>query len=128
MAEGRSTGVPKILRAMRNNGSPSPIFETDDDRTWFLTRLPVHVGFSRTEEHGGERDSGQGISLKIEQEASSTDQVTPQVTDQDNQLENKDNSANTPQVTERLGYLVSRLQGEMSRTDLQTALWTAPTG
>ena len=41
LAEGRSTGVPKILRAMRNNGSPPPSFETDDDRTWFLVRLPA---------------------------------------------------------------------------------------
>ncbi len=42
LAEGRSTGVPKILRAMRSNGSPPPRFETDQDRTWFLTRLPAH--------------------------------------------------------------------------------------
>ena len=35
LAEGRSTGIPKILRAMRNNGSLPPVFESDDDRTWF---------------------------------------------------------------------------------------------
>ena len=42
LAEGRSTGIPKILRAMHKNGSPAPVFESDDDRTWFLVRLPVH--------------------------------------------------------------------------------------
>jgi len=42
LAEGRSTGIPKILRAMEANGSPPPEFETDDDRTSFLIRLPVH--------------------------------------------------------------------------------------
>ena len=42
LAEGRSTGIPKILRSMHGNGSPAPLFESDDDRTWFLTRLPVH--------------------------------------------------------------------------------------
>ena len=42
LAEGRSTGVPKILRAMRQNGSPEPVFESDEDRTWFLVRLPAH--------------------------------------------------------------------------------------
>ena len=42
LAEGRSTGIPKILRAMRENGSPAPILETDDDRTSFLVRLSVH--------------------------------------------------------------------------------------
>ncbi len=42
MTEGRSTGIPKILRVMKNNGSPKPEFETDDDRLHFLIRLPVH--------------------------------------------------------------------------------------
>ncbi|MCC5840762.1 MAG: putative DNA binding domain-containing protein [Opitutales bacterium] len=42
LTEGRSTGIPKILRAMHDNGSPAPEFETDEDRTFFLIRLPVH--------------------------------------------------------------------------------------
>ena len=42
LAEGRSSGVPKILRTMRNNGSPPPRFETDKDRAWFRVRLPAH--------------------------------------------------------------------------------------
>ena len=42
LTEGRTTGIPKILRAMRANGSPAPKFETDPDRTSFLVRLPVH--------------------------------------------------------------------------------------
>lgn len=42
LTEGRATGIPKILRAMRDNGSPMPGFETDEDRTSFLIRLPVH--------------------------------------------------------------------------------------
>lgn len=45
LTEGRSTGVPKILRVMKANGSPVPVFETDDDRSYFLIRLPVHTGF-----------------------------------------------------------------------------------
>ncbi len=42
LTEGRSTGIPKILRAMAANGSPAPVFETDEDRSYFLIRLPVH--------------------------------------------------------------------------------------
>jgi ATP-dependent DNA helicase RecG len=44
LTEGRSTGIPKVLRVMAENGSPAPEFETDDDRTYFLIRLPIHVG------------------------------------------------------------------------------------
>ena len=42
LAEGRGTGLPKIRRAMRQNGSPDPIFDFDDARTWFRVRLPAH--------------------------------------------------------------------------------------
>ncbi|MCL2644309.1 MAG: putative DNA binding domain-containing protein [Betaproteobacteria bacterium] len=42
LTEGRSTGIPKILKEMAANGSPPPIFETDDDRISFVIRLPRH--------------------------------------------------------------------------------------
>ena len=42
LAEGRSTGIPKILKAMSENGSPAPVFEIDGERSYFLTRLPSH--------------------------------------------------------------------------------------
>ncbi|MCK4467153.1 MAG: hypothetical protein KAU60_02250, partial [Desulfobacterales bacterium] len=42
LTEGRGTGIPKILRAMKANGSPAPRFETDDDRTYFVSYFPAH--------------------------------------------------------------------------------------
>jgi ATP-dependent DNA helicase RecG len=51
LTEGRSTGIPKILQAMKNNGSPLPEFESDDDRTHFLIRLPVHERADRITPH-----------------------------------------------------------------------------
>lgn len=42
LTEGRSTGIPKMRRVMKANGSPPPIFETDEYRTSFLVRLPAH--------------------------------------------------------------------------------------
>ena len=44
LTEGRGTGIPKILRAIRKNGSPLPIFETNDDRMYFVARFPIHPG------------------------------------------------------------------------------------
>ncbi len=34
-----------MLKAMRANGSPRPVFETDRNRTYFLVRLPLHPVF-----------------------------------------------------------------------------------
>jgi len=42
LTEGRGTGIPTIKKAMKVNGSPSPVLETDDQCTYFLTVLPVH--------------------------------------------------------------------------------------
>lgn len=50
LTEGRNTGIPKIKRALENNGSPAPIFETDNDRTYFTTTILIHEGFKNTPE------------------------------------------------------------------------------
>lgn len=39
MTEGRGTGIPKIRKFMTQNKSEEPIFETDEDRVYFLTIL-----------------------------------------------------------------------------------------
>lgn len=42
LTEGRSTGIPTIYKQMKQNGSPAPVFETDDENNYFLTVLRVH--------------------------------------------------------------------------------------
>ena len=42
LTEGRSTGITKMLKVLARNGSPAPVFETDEERSYFLIRLPVH--------------------------------------------------------------------------------------
>jgi ATP-dependent DNA helicase RecG len=42
LTEGRCTGIPKIIKAMKDNGSPSPVFKTDDERTYFVAILNIH--------------------------------------------------------------------------------------
>lgn len=108
LAEGRSTGVPKILRAMRSNGSPEPGFESDGDRISFLVRLPVRPEF-----------------LPGSDEAE-TAQHRGNSTIQDKKLNNKDKSADTVQAavqaTEQVGRLVLALKGDMHRQELQDRL------
>jgi ATP-dependent DNA helicase RecG len=40
--EGRGTGIPKIMRAIKKNRSPEPRFKTDAHRTFFAVTFPVH--------------------------------------------------------------------------------------
>ncbi|SFS33382.1 ATP-binding protein [Sphingobacterium wenxiniae] len=52
LTEGRGTGFPAIYDAMEKNGSPDPIFETDQDRNYFLATLPAHQGISNGVSNG----------------------------------------------------------------------------
>ena len=42
LTEGRSTGFPKIYKAIEKNGSPRPEFTTDIDRNYFLAVFKKH--------------------------------------------------------------------------------------
>lgn len=42
LTEGRGTGIPKIRKALSVNGSPEPMFETDDERSYFQVELFIH--------------------------------------------------------------------------------------
>jgi ATP-dependent DNA helicase RecG len=42
LTEGRGTGFPIFYRSLKENGSPEPVFEKDDDRTYFLATLYIH--------------------------------------------------------------------------------------
>jgi ATP-dependent DNA helicase RecG len=45
LAEGRGTGIPKIYRSTRENGSPDPRFDFDASRTYFRVTLPAHPDY-----------------------------------------------------------------------------------
>lgn len=42
LTEGRNTGFRKIRKVLEYNGSPKPVFMTDDERSYFLTVLMIH--------------------------------------------------------------------------------------
>ena len=45
LIEGRNTGYPTILKALRENGSPYPKFDMDENRTYLTVTLPIHSYF-----------------------------------------------------------------------------------
>jgi ATP-dependent DNA helicase RecG len=42
LTEGRGTGLPIIHSSLEENGSPPPVFETDENNAYFLCILPIH--------------------------------------------------------------------------------------
>jgi ATP-dependent DNA helicase RecG len=45
LVEGRNTGIPTAIKAIRENNSPLPIFLTDDQRSFFSVIVPIHESF-----------------------------------------------------------------------------------
>jgi ATP-dependent DNA helicase RecG len=66
LTEGRSTGFPTIYDVMEENGSPTPIFQTDEKYTCFLTILPVNQDYLRIveEEKQKEMETQQNSGVK----------------------------------------------------------------
>lgn len=67
LTEGRNTGFRKIRNALHNNGSPEPLFETDEERTYFSTTLYVHPDFEKSKTitrdgNDGNRDGNDGLT------------------------------------------------------------------
>ena len=45
LTEGHATGLPALKKAMQLNGSPEPVFDFDEQRTWFQVMMPIHPAF-----------------------------------------------------------------------------------
>ena len=95
-------------QSVRQNGSPEPIFESDENRTWFLVRLPVHErAYLAATDQDTIHDTQQDKSLKNKEKGQDTPQDTPQDTVHETIHE-------TIHVTEHVERLISILTGEMN--------------
>ena len=56
LTEGRATGFPTIYKSMLDNGSPKPVFDTDDNFSYFLAILRVHPEFLKEDVQPEEKE------------------------------------------------------------------------
>jgi len=45
LTEGKATGIPRIKKALKQNGSAPPVFDFDEDRTFFEVDFYIHPAF-----------------------------------------------------------------------------------
>ncbi|MDX5478939.1 MAG: hypothetical protein LPJ98_10830, partial [Cyclobacteriaceae bacterium] len=43
LTEGKATGIPTIMKALEENGSPQAVFDTDEDRSYFHVTIPICI-------------------------------------------------------------------------------------
>ena len=49
LSEKKGTGIPKILRELKQNGSPEPEFDMDEERTYLNAIIRIRDGFEKKE-------------------------------------------------------------------------------
>ncbi len=65
LTEGRQTGIPTILKEIEKNNSPKPVFETDEERSYFKIVLFIHKEFERNEVSLGQITSQSDTKLGL---------------------------------------------------------------
>ena len=101
MTEGRSTGFPKIYRAMRNNGSPDPVFKTDDLNQYFLAELPIHPAFV------GDNSAQDVVEDVVENVVDRMDLIVL--------LLKEDNTLSAAQLAKQLGVTARTIQRDLEK-------------
>ena len=98
IVEGRNTGIPTIIESMRINGSGLPSFETDEDRSYFVTILPIHPDFLSNGKEGQSyiKSEGSGNNKKRRSKAEIESLII-------NILKEKGNMS-TNEIASELGY------------------------
>jgi ATP-dependent DNA helicase RecG len=109
LTEGRATGIPTILEAMKQNGSPPPRFETDEGRTYFLAELLSHSEMQ-------EQQWPQPLGLADEDHDPDHDEDHDELSQTELQIIRilADGSKNTSQIATQFGY--TRRTGSLLKT------------
>lgn len=103
MAEGRNTGVPLIVRAMKENGSKEPKFLTDEERSYFEIELPIHPIFT-----GHDKNTVKDDNVEIDKILSDTNHRTRRSREEIKELIiatlNREGNLSMNEIAESLGY------------------------
>jgi len=103
MAEGRNTGVPLIVRAMKENGSKEPKFLTDEERSYFEIELPIHPIFT-----GHDKNTVKDDNVGIDKILSDTNHRTRRSREEIKELIiatlNREGNLSMNEIAESLGY------------------------
>ncbi|MDF2549344.1 MAG: ATP-dependent helicase [Chlamydiales bacterium] len=120
LTEGRCTGVPKIRKSMEANGSPPPIFKTDEARSFFLTILPIHPEATRKITINGEKLAEPGHKThQIEPKTHQIEPKTHQIEPKTHQLEETFETRNLP---EQLSKKLINIKKHSNYEDLKSII------
>lgn len=119
LTEGRGTGFPAVYNAMETNGSPKPIFKTDENSSYFLSVIPAHPGADKSFLNISDNQGKHLVFSDLEDIIRFANQATNQVTNQDeNKAGNSIEEILEREVHDRVKDVLTLLQNRLSRSEL----------
>lgn len=104
--EGHSTGIPTMQKQLKRNGSPKAIFETNEERTFFTTFIPIHPDFA-----GGKPLDDTNVPNNVPNNVSILSDRQKQIL----QILKDDTSISTSMMAKRLGVASKTIKRDMSK-------------
>lgn len=96
-----------ILKVMKGNGSPPPEFETDDDRSYFLIRLPVNPEVYLGDSVEAEGFEKMRVKTLVEMQVKTPDQIL--------QMLDENPEMNLAEVASKIGRSLSAVERASSK-------------
>lgn len=115
LTEGRGTGIPTMRKAMKENGSPEPALDTNEQCTYFLTTLHVHPDW--VDHESDDRGSTDQVPTKYRPSVEEAEKDDPGKPITEHVLNKHWTSGE--QVSEKLAELIKSIEGEKTRSALQ---------
>lgn len=97
LAEARNSGIPRMIKDTRANGSPDITFHTDQGRRLFLVKIPIHPDFINGSEDKGSEFKQPEVSEKTIRTA---DEIKDQIIEQ----LRLNGCMSSSEISRRLGY------------------------
>ena len=113
LTEGRGTGLPIIHNSLEENGSPPPVFETDENNAYFLCILSVHP-LTGLVDHNGAKDGAKDIILNIK----SLNDIIPYLSLSVSEIGDKDREAIREGINDTIKKVLIDCQDPKSRDEL----------
>lgn len=103
LVEGRNTGIPTAIKAIKENGSPLPTFLTDEERTFFSIIIPIHETFLGKGTKSNKQKSNKDVTISKRKNRKQIKELI---------LDSLDNEGfSTSELYKKLGY-----SGNISKT------------
>ena len=118
LAEKQGTGITKILRELRKNGSPEPLFEMDENRSYLETTIFIREGFTKT---AMSEKVSEKVSQKDSQKSEKREAFFYDLLDNKILIENSDMSELEKTRLARLLAYIEQLNGHKRITSARVA-------